>query len=163
MEALRPVEILEKFRLNFSIDEEQAHQQMMVYKEKITTFEAFLNKTYQQLEKQVEQFRKFAANYDASHQHYKKIYLNLMAFEDMAIDSFSDGDRTKRVLSHPIAQELPQKITENIEKWRNPFKDAYMTLRGEMLDVKAMMAAMGGRKNQESLQAKAESKQRDKK
>jgi len=50
MEALRPVEILEKFRLNFSIDEEQAHQQMMVYKEKITTFEAFLNKTYQQLE-----------------------------------------------------------------------------------------------------------------
>ena len=65
-----------------------------------------------------------------------------MAFEDMAIDSFSDGERTKRVLSHPTAQELPQQIKENIEKWRNPFKDAYMTLRGEMLDVKAMIGAM---------------------
>jgi hypothetical protein len=107
MEALRPIEILEKFRLNFSIDEEQAQQQMLVYKEKIQTFEVFLTKTYSMLEKQVEQFRKFAANYDAQHQHYKKIYLNLLAFEDMAIDSFSDGDRTKRVLSHPVAQELP--------------------------------------------------------
>ena len=66
----------------------------------------------------------------------------MLAFEDMAIDSFSDGDRTKRVLSHPVAQELPTQINENIDKWRNPFKDAYMMLRGEMLDVKAMIGAM---------------------
>jgi len=115
---------------------------MMSYKEKITSFETFLTKTFQQLEKQVEQFRKFAANYDSQHQHYKKVYLNLLAFEDMAIDTFSDGDRTKRVLSHPVAQELPTQINENIDKWRNPFKDAYMMLRGEMLDVKAMIGAM---------------------
>jgi len=68
-----------------------------------------------------------------------------MAFEDMAIDSYSDGDRTKRILSHPIAQDLPVKITENIEKWRNPFKDAWYCLRGEVLDLKAMMNAMTGR------------------
>lgn len=66
----------------------------------------------------------------------------MLAFEDMAIDTFSDGDRTKRVLSHPVAQELPSQINENIDKWRNPFKDAYMMLRGEMLDVKAMIGAM---------------------
>ena len=87
----------------------------------------------------------------------------MMAFEDMAIDAYSDGDRTKRVLSHPVAQELPQKITENIEKWRNPFKEAYMQLRGEMLDVKAMMVALSGKTNQELLCSKAESKQREKK
>lgn len=101
--------------------------------------------------------------YDQSHQHYKKIYLNLMAFEDMAIDCYSDGDRTKRVLSHPIAQDLPTKITENIEKWRNPFRETWMTLRGEVLDIKSMMNAMSGRTSQEVLQTKAESKQRDKK
>lgn len=84
-------------------------------------------------------------NYDQSHQHYKKIYMNLMSFEDMAIDTFSDGDRTKRILSHPAAQDLPITITENIEKWRNPFRDAYMSLRGELLDLKAMMNAMAGR------------------
>ena len=86
-----------------------------------------------------------------------------MAFEDMAIDSYSDGERTKRVLSHPIAQDLPVQITESIEKWRNPFKDAWFTLRGELLDVKAMMTAMNGRSAQEALMTKAETRQRDKK
>lgn len=95
--------------------------------------------------------RKYSVNYEQSHQHYKKIYLNMMAFEDMSIDAYSDGDRTKRILSHPIAQDLPQKITDNIEKWRNPFKDAWMMLRGEMLDVKAMMNALNGRSQQETL------------
>ena len=87
----------------------------------------------------------------------------MLEFEDMAIDSLSDGDRTKRVLSHPIAQELPTKIAENIEKWRNPFKDAWMGLRGEVLDLKAMMNAMNGRTNVETMQTKAEQKQREKK
>lgn len=82
----------------------------------------------------------------------------MLEFEDMAIDSLSDGDRTKRVLSHPIAQELPTKIAENIEKWRNPFKDAWLGLRGEVLDLKAMMNAMNGRTNVETTQTKAEQK-----
>ena len=63
----------------------------------------------------------------------------------MAIDALGDGDRTKRVLSHPIAADLKDKITENIGKWRNPFKEAYLMLRAEMLDVKAMMSSMNGR------------------
>ena len=79
-------------------------------------------------------------------------------FEDMAIDALSDGDRTKRVLSHPVAADLKDKITENIGKWRNPFKDAMHALRGEMLDVKAMMSAMQGRSNQELNQTKAETR-----
>lgn len=102
-------------------------------------------------------------DYDMSHQHYKKIYLNMMAFEDLAIDAYSEGDRTKRVLSHPVAQDLPVKITENIDKWRNPFKDAYLQLRNELLNIKAMMSAMQGRMDQEVLQTKTESRQRDKK
>ena len=102
-------------------------------------------------------------DYDLSHQHYKKIYLNMMAFEDLAIDAYSDGDRTKRILSHPVAQDLPVKIAENIEKWRNPFKDAYMQLRNELLNIKSMMNAMQGRINQEVLMTKTEAKQRDKK
>jgi len=65
----------------------------------------------------------------------------------MSIDAYSDGDRTNRVLSHPIAQELPEKISESVEKWRNPFREAFLTLRGEVLDLKAMMNAMQGRSN----------------
>jgi len=87
----------------------------------------------------------------------------MMSFEDLAVDAYSEGDRTKRVLSHPLAQDLPEKITENIEKWRNPFKEAWMTLRNELLNLKAMMNAMTGRSNQEVLMTKTEQKQRDKK
>ena len=81
----------------------------------------------------------------------------------MAIDAYADGDRTKRQLSHPVATELSEKIPENIEKWRNPFKEAWMTLRGEVLDLKAMMNAMQGRTNQEVMTTKTETRQREKK
>lgn len=91
-----------------------------------------------------------------SHQHYTKIYLNLMAFEDMSIDAYSDGDRTKRVLSHPAASDLPVQLTDNMEKWRNPFKDAWMSFRGELLDISAMMVAVKGIANIEGMKAKSE-------
>ena len=91
-----------------------------------------------------------------SHAHYKKIYANLMEFEDMSVDCYSDGDRTKRVLSHPIASDLDTKINDSIDKWRNPFKEAWMTLRGEVLDLKAMMNSMQGRSNQEVMMTKTE-------
>ena len=55
------------------------------------------------------------------------------------------------------------KITENIEKWRNPFRDAWYALRGEVLDLKAMMNSMAGRGAQETLQTKSEQRQREKK
>lgn len=98
-----------------------------------------------------------------SHAHYKKIYANLMAFEDLAIETYSDGDKEKRVLSNPNAEDLPARIVENMDKWRNPFKDAWMCLRGELLDLKAMMASMKGLQITQDLQTKAEAKQREKK
>lgn len=38
MDPQRPVDILEKFRLNFAIDEDQAQSEMLAYKDKITNF-----------------------------------------------------------------------------------------------------------------------------
>ena len=50
LEMQRPIEILEKYRLNFSIVEDQPASEMLIYKEKISTFQAFLTKAYVQLE-----------------------------------------------------------------------------------------------------------------
>ena len=50
LEPQRPVEILEKYRLNFSIDENQSNQDMLNYKDKISTFQVFLNRAYTALE-----------------------------------------------------------------------------------------------------------------
>ena len=46
----RPIEILEKYRLNFQINEDQPASEMLIYKEKISTFSAFLTKAFVQLE-----------------------------------------------------------------------------------------------------------------
>ena len=39
LEAQRPAEVLEKYRLNFSIDEDQASSEVLAYKEKINVFQ----------------------------------------------------------------------------------------------------------------------------
>lgn len=46
LEPQRPIEILEKYRVNFAIDEDQANSEMLMYKEKISSFAAYLNKAY---------------------------------------------------------------------------------------------------------------------
>ena len=45
-----PTEILEKYRLNFSIDEDQATSEIARYKEKINVFTVYLRKSIVQLE-----------------------------------------------------------------------------------------------------------------
>lgn len=45
-----PTEILERYRLNFSIDEDQAHSEIARYKEKINIFSVYLKKSIVQLE-----------------------------------------------------------------------------------------------------------------
>ena len=49
LEPQRPIEILEKYRLNFSIDEDQAASEMLRYKEKNSAFSAYLTRAYVQL------------------------------------------------------------------------------------------------------------------
>ena len=50
MDPQRPVDILEKFRLNFAIDEDQAQSEMLAYKDKITNFQQYLTRAYSALE-----------------------------------------------------------------------------------------------------------------
>ena len=45
-----PKETLEKFRANFAIDEDQANSEMLAYKDKISVFQSFLTRAFQQLE-----------------------------------------------------------------------------------------------------------------
>ena len=46
----RPLEILEKYRLNFKIDEDQDNSEMQKYRDKINNFTSFIRKALQQVE-----------------------------------------------------------------------------------------------------------------
>ena len=66
----------------------------------------------------------------------------LMKYEDNAIAYYSDQDYNKRHLTHPDATELESKINATTEKFKNPYLDAFIWLKGEFLDVQGMYEAL---------------------
>ena len=47
-------------------------------------------------------------------------------------------------MTHPTASELSNNIDETIKAWKNPFREAWLWIKGELLDVRGMMDAMNG-------------------
>jgi hypothetical protein len=97
-----------------------------------------------------------------THKNYQRIYYNFLKFEEDALDFFSDGDRTKRVLTNPSSIELPTTIVNNINDWKQSFKGVWIWLKGECLEIKGMMDAMKGREKLIEAQQKSEERKRDK-
>jgi len=64
-------------------------------------------------------------------------------------------------MTNPSNAELPSDIVNNINSWRNSFKDVWVWLKGEALEVKGMIDAMQGREKLISSQQKTEDKKRD--
>ena len=58
-----------------------------------------------------------------------------MAFEDVGIAYYSEQDYSQRVLTHPNAKSLPENIETTANKWKNPYAEAYLWIKGEYLDV----------------------------
>jgi hypothetical protein len=48
-------------------------------------------------------------------------------------------------LTHPNADDLEERIKTSATKWKNPYRDAYIWLKGELLDVQGMSNALDGR------------------
>lgn len=65
-------------------------------------------------------------------------------------------------MTHPGASELSTNIDETIKAWKNPFREAWIWIKGELLDVRGMMDAMSGRDGVIQKQLKTEQKIRDK-
>jgi len=49
------------------------------------------------------------------------------------------------VLTNPAATDLAGNIVSNINDWRKSFKDVWIWLKGECLEVQGMIGAMRGR------------------
>lgn len=68
-----------------------------------------------------------------------------MKYEDVGLAYYADSDYNKRILTHPNASELKEKIDDSATKWKNPYREAYIWLKGEYLDVKGMYDGLMGR------------------
>jgi hypothetical protein len=85
-----------------------------------------------------------------------------LKFEDDAVEYLSEQDRTKRILTNPASPDVPGDIVANINLWKRSFKDVWVWLKGETLEVRGMMDAMQGRDRLILMQQKAEERKRSK-
>ena len=84
-----------------------------------------------------------------------------MKYEDIAIAYYADQDYNRRILTHPSAEDLKEKLATNLKKVKNPYKDAYIWLKGEFLDVSGMYDSLQGREGVMKAQLNTEQKRRD--
>ena len=77
--------------------------------------------------------------------NYKALVTNLMKYEDNNTEYYSDSDLTKRICTHPSAGDMKERMDQTASGWRNPYKDMYLWLKGELLDIKGISDAIQGR------------------
>lgn len=65
------------------------------------------------------------------------------------------------MLTHPKAGELRDEVANITGQFKNPFLEAALWIRGEMLDIAGMVNAMKGRQNVLARQQALKSKKRD--
>jgi len=97
----QPMQILEKYRSNFKIDEEQDATEIAKYREKINMFILFLKKADGMMEKAKENLKEMTIHHDKLKDNYLRMYYAFMKYEDIAVDYFSDCDVNKRTMTHP--------------------------------------------------------------
>lgn len=154
------MQVLEKYRLNFNIDEDQEGPSLTTYKENIVAFQTFAKKVIPTMEVQKKQMKIMMDTKTNIDLNYKTIINGLLKYEDNNVEYYSETDVSKRTLTHPSAGDVKERFEETYSKWKNPFKDAYLWIKGELLDVKGISEALLGREFVVKQQSTTEAKRR---
>ena len=63
-------------------------------------------------------------------------------------------------MTHPTAEDLKEKLATNLKKVKNPYRDAYLWIKGEFLDVQGMYDCIQGREGVMRAQLNTENKKK---
>ena len=77
--------------------------------------------------------------------NYKAMIDQLIKYEELNIEYYSEADLTKRILTHPSSGDVAERIESSQGNWSSTFKDAYIWIKGELLDIRGMHDAIEGR------------------
>jgi hypothetical protein len=64
-------------------------------------------------------------------------------------------------MTHPNCEDLKERVSQNVKKTKNPYRDAYLWLKGEFLDVQGMYDSLQGREGVMKAQINTEQKKKD--
>jgi len=112
------------------------------------------------MEIQKKQLKRMIQIRDSQDANYKITVMNMIKYEDNNVDYYSESDLQKRVLSNPGAGDMKELMNTTHGQWKNPFREAYYWLKGELLDLKGLNDALLGREQVVKNQSATESKKR---
>lgn len=102
-----------------------------------------------------------AAVRDKQDKAQSEMMFNLMKYEDIGIAYYADQDYNKRVLTHPTCEDLRERVNTSAKKTKNPYRDAYLWIKGEFLDIQGMYDCLQGREGVMKAQLNTEQKKKD--
>jgi hypothetical protein len=84
---------------------------------------------------------------------------SLFKYEDNNVEYYSESDVDKRILTNPdVHSDLKDKVDTTFKGLRNPYREAYLVLKGELLDLQGMADAITGREQVVKMQSGCASK-----
>jgi len=51
----------------------------------------------------------------------------------------------KRILTHPSGGDMKERIDTTCKGFKNPYRDMYIWVKGELLDIQGIIDALAGR------------------
>lgn len=141
----RPTQILEKYRLNFKIDEEQKAETAS-YIEKINVFMNFLKKSITVMRQQKKQLKSLKVTRSKEMESYPKIFDQFMKFENFSMEYLADGGAGTRTFTHPNAGDgdFPTAVRNLSMQMINPYVEAYVWFKNELYTAESMLDALKG-------------------
>ena len=95
------MELLQKFRANFELDEDQDTAALDGYKDRIMVFQQYLKKAIGIMEMQRKQMKTMESVRDRQDKSTNELLTHMMKFEEVGLEYYSDQEKEKRVLTHP--------------------------------------------------------------
>lgn len=85
----------------------------------------------------------------------------LMKYEEVGLAYYTDQDAAQRILTNESNVDLKERVEKAEKKAKNPYRDAYIWMKGEYLDVQGMYDCLQGREGVMKAQLSTESKKKE--
>jgi hypothetical protein len=107
------MQILEKYKQHFNINETYDVSDVQQYKDNILNFGQFLRKAVPIMETQKQQIKRMIETRELQNAAYTQIVLAVTKYEDNNVEYYSESDVSRKIITNPVTG------SEFVEKYSN--------------------------------------------
>ena len=91
------------------------------------------------MEVQKQQLKRMIETREQQNTAYAQIVAAVTKYEDNNIEYYSESDVSRKIVTNPVTgTEFVDRYQNQIKSLKNPFKEGYYWLKGELLDLKGL-------------------------